>query len=489
MNKNRKKQEALQLNKDAGFSLVELLIAVIILAIIVVPTLRLFVSSARINGKAKQSQRATTVAQDIMEGLKAYNIKELQEQFGDPMSGFYIMDSKLIHGSIEEDTAMEQADADYRGDPDAPGVYYFTLEDVKIQGSEYDALIRVDARAYEEDKLVDSGHKNAFNNADMAAPGSVRDKKDGNYTEAYAYKQAVVQDVNTYFANLPSLSAVWDDRVIAAGGVDEHGDPDFSFKIFKNMGGAVKRTITMNLTEGTPDADGNKTIDADITFLYECTYGSDIYQTYGNVTSGYWTQESPFASGIGSGNFYLFYYPLYEAAEDKIVINNEAKQPIRMYIVKQIDDNADTKLSDHQLNSAEMFYKATVELQNTSPTALDDTKIRTNLGMNLVNASYLGAPGTPMPGKLPTYDVEKRDLPAQATYKLNGAVQHKMNVFGLSGTRWNPEFDSSGNPMPGDTDTAEVIFDIRISIYKNGAKADGFPDADRMVVIEGSKNN
>ena len=67
-----------QRNKDAGFSLVELLIAVIILAIIVVPMLHGFVTSARMNGKAKQVQRATTVAQDIMEGLKAYDIEELQ---------------------------------------------------------------------------------------------------------------------------------------------------------------------------------------------------------------------------------------------------------------------------------------------------------------------------------------------------------------------------------------------------------------------------
>lgn len=67
-----------QLNRNAGFSLVELLIAVIILAIIVVPLLHGFVTSARMNGKARQTQRAITVAQDLMEGLKAYDIEELK---------------------------------------------------------------------------------------------------------------------------------------------------------------------------------------------------------------------------------------------------------------------------------------------------------------------------------------------------------------------------------------------------------------------------
>ena len=43
-----------KLNKNAGFSLVELLIAVTILAIIVIPLLHMFVTTSRLNGKAKQ---------------------------------------------------------------------------------------------------------------------------------------------------------------------------------------------------------------------------------------------------------------------------------------------------------------------------------------------------------------------------------------------------------------------------------------------------
>ena len=45
--------EERKLNKNAGFSLVELLIAVTILAIIVIPLLHMFVTTSRLNGKAK----------------------------------------------------------------------------------------------------------------------------------------------------------------------------------------------------------------------------------------------------------------------------------------------------------------------------------------------------------------------------------------------------------------------------------------------------
>ncbi|MDE5932235.1 MAG: prepilin-type N-terminal cleavage/methylation domain-containing protein, partial [Lachnospiraceae bacterium] len=192
-----------QLNKNAGFSLVELLIAVIILAIIVVPLLHGFVTSARMNGKARQTQRAITVAQDLMEGLKAYDIEELKEQFNNPENGFYVMDQRMVQKSIGEDyfekivTGKEDEDIEYRhvAKEDVPsGIYYFTLEGIQIRGSEFDAVIRIDATNYMEGKLsTDSnpdGHYNAFNSENMAFPNSVLKGKSG------MYYQSISQDLS-----------------------------------------------------------------------------------------------------------------------------------------------------------------------------------------------------------------------------------------------------------------------------------------------------
>lgn len=464
-----------QLNRNAGFSLVELLIAVIILAIIVVPLLHGFVTSARMNGKARQTQRAITVAQDLMEGLKAYNIEELKEQFNDPMEGFYVMESKLIKGSIEEDTGREQNDPNYRGDPEMPGIYYFTLEGVQIQGSEFDALIRVDARNYEQGRLKAdgnaAGHDNAFNDINMASPGSVMKGKDGSYTQSVTLNQVAAEDAQAHF------------------GLEGDTDSLFTFKTFKDRGGTVKRTITLKLTAAGTDADGNVYCDAEITYTYDCTYGGETYTTSGNMSppsgSGQWVEGHPCASDISSGNFYLFYYPLYEAAEDKIVIQNDSHQPFRMYIVKQLDSVTDAKLSDFQLDMAEQSYKAVVNIEDTTA---ENVKIRTNLGMNLVNASFAGSLSpAPVEGQLPTYEVEKADIPTQARYDLNGAPNGNINVFGLSGIRLTniPGHTGTGN----DDEITEVIFDIQISVYKKGAKDDGFPESQRMAYITGSKNN
>ena len=60
-----------QLNNE-GFSLVELLIAIVILSIIVVPLLHSFVTSARTNAKSRNTMHATAIAEDVMEQFEAH---------------------------------------------------------------------------------------------------------------------------------------------------------------------------------------------------------------------------------------------------------------------------------------------------------------------------------------------------------------------------------------------------------------------------------
>ena len=144
------------LHKDAGFSLLELLIAVIILAIIVIPVMHLFLTSNKLNIKSRQTLQAATLAQNIMEGLKAYDIEELKAQFNAPAEGFYVIDEDLIEGAAAEETGME---VDGAGNP-SQGIYYFSLRKVSMQGSEFDALIKVDARGYMEGLAV---HDNLYN--------------------------------------------------------------------------------------------------------------------------------------------------------------------------------------------------------------------------------------------------------------------------------------------------------------------------------------
>lgn len=66
---------------NKGFSLIELMVAVVILALIVTPILHSFLTVVRTNAKSRRLLRTTTVAENIMEGLSGLSIEEIAMQF------------------------------------------------------------------------------------------------------------------------------------------------------------------------------------------------------------------------------------------------------------------------------------------------------------------------------------------------------------------------------------------------------------------------
>ncbi|MCR4677204.1 MAG: type II secretion system GspH family protein [Lachnospiraceae bacterium] len=70
-----KKKCGKKMNNE-GFSLVEVLVAVIILALVAGPVLMAFVMSARFNARARESQRVGVVAESVMEEFKGLSIRQ-----------------------------------------------------------------------------------------------------------------------------------------------------------------------------------------------------------------------------------------------------------------------------------------------------------------------------------------------------------------------------------------------------------------------------
>lgn len=482
-----------KLNKDAGFSLVELLIAVIILAIIVIPLMNLFVSSNRINIKSRKTLRATTAAQDIMEGLKAYNIKEIKEQFADPASGFYVIDSRLIKGGVAEETALE---VDPSGNP-ATGLYVFSMKDVTMQGSKFDAKIVVDGRGYMTGTLT---HDNEFNDAALADARSI-DKENGTFVETQKIRQAVLTSV---FKD-SGMETVIKDKLRASGVADgdldtaygDLQDPSKSNYIcYKNLTtffDKASRTITIDLSVSAEvDEDGNPKVDMEVTDAYVFTIkdagGADVEVTsWGDMGTQYYVKNMSrgsiarmidAATGEEKVNVNLFYYPLYGASvPDKIVINNASGAGLNLLIAKQRYEKTDSTgmpilndpeyLTDPQLMAAEQTYKAEIEINDTYGFDPDHFTLKTNLGLNLVGSKYLA--GAPI------------EIPTQ--FSVTGRNLNQLNIFTLDGVR-----SALGKPgTPGEA--TELIYDVQVSIYEEGAAASGFPDDMRKVVIGGSMTN
>ena len=71
---NKESRECTKKVNNKGFSLVEVLVAVIILALVAGPILMALVMSARFNARARDNQRINTVAESVMEEFKGFGI-------------------------------------------------------------------------------------------------------------------------------------------------------------------------------------------------------------------------------------------------------------------------------------------------------------------------------------------------------------------------------------------------------------------------------
>lgn len=460
-----------KLNKDAGFSLLELLIAVVILAIIVIPILNLFLTSNRLNIKSRQTLRATTLAQDIMEGLKAYDIEELKAQFERPEDGFYVIDDNLIKGAVAEEINME---VDGSGNP-TPGIYYFSLRDVSMQGSKFDALVKVDARGYMEGATGTTVHDNLFNDSTMSDARSI-DKNNGTFVETEKIRGAVLKGALKH----SDIKAAMD-----AHGVTQEMKDNVTFKTLNQLfTTGVSRTITVNLNQSNTETDeeGNPKIYMYVTNEYEFTYPdvTNPVPIYGDIDSLVLVKDEPCGDVSGAEiDINIIYYPLYVGTEDRIVINNNSDSELNLLIAKQVpsaEKNPDEVLSDAQLMAKEMGYAPWIRINDKSSGEMNASEftLKTNLGINLVGKGYLTGEGL-------WDDTNIFNVPNQLT-DIRPAV-NTIQLYTLDGVR------SSLGAAPADGEVTELIYDVEVSVYKEGAAGKDFPEEERMIVIEGSKNN
>ena len=460
---------------NAGFSLVELLIAVVILAIIVIPLLRMFVTSTRINVKSRQMLRATTVAQDIMEGLKAYTLEEVRTQFTPPdgtsgnsyffpTEGFYVVNTSMIQGGVRE---IEELGPDVSGEE----VYYFGIENLKMQGGEYDALIKLDASTYGAKSIEgsatsgltpdSSSHDNEFNGAFYAEISSVEETNggsgtDSSYHEPKELNKAVLADVKEQIKDAigeDNLPDDWDDKTLE----------DF----------LTKREIEVVIEDANEtDGDGNGKCKATITFTYTCQYDGMTFTCNGKDGT-----SAGLVDGItrtfSSGNFYLFYYPCYASTQiDNIIFIFEdsaklfdADNPMlkSITLAKQIrsdviaaDGIIAPELTDNELFSKEGAYVASVRMKmGTSSSSMNNNLIfRTNIDTNLAEMAKHTDPETG--------EIERDDV-IGINPAFEGVLGSKVQQIGLTGTNVSDKITN-------------VIYDIEITVYETGA-AEHFGEA------------
>ncbi len=469
---------------DHGFTLVEVLIAMVILAIIVVPLLHVFISSANTNQKARKILRVTTASQDIMEGLKAYTIEDLAFQFNYPRAytqfpddvdatkDFHVIKKDLVNGGSDIDDHINEIKYDgstyidavhgeavtdkadvtasiYSNDygktyeflgardltdltkPDT-GKYYFELTNVSLQDDRnvrFDALIELDATKYR----TGGSATTEINSKEIVGVRTMNNVYDAFYVPTENDVNSAIQNMNAMFTP-----------------TDELKEKD------------IQRTITIDVDQTTVGT--KKITKATIKIKYVAkgkgTGGTDLeYDALGVTGKQIFNNSS---SEEELRNVYLFYYPIYNASSsgntDVIVFNNNEALDLKFLLAKQEPASATSDLINKEAN-----YTCRVDIHDVGVGSAADskTKIQTNLDINLYDAYASTSAKYPASGNI--------------KYYFNDAAVLNLEQLGVKSLAGR--------------ETKDRIYDITIKVYEAGAAAKGFPAKDLLTTLTGSKDN
>lgn len=404
-----------QLN-NKGMSLVELLIAITILAIITVPLLHAFVSSARINRRAKQTQKLTTMGQDIMEGLKAYTVEDLAYEFDYPTvsscsahpSGFQLIKPSLVGTNssevasrvkelactgpntfieVDDTTSPKQSISVTGSGPDTKydfnkealkgKVFYFAVTNVSAENStdvsyKADILIKVDPTKYMDPSRGGTVSNDAakHNDFEVADKEVLADLYSMDTTKDAFFLESGKQMTDAYNA-LKSAGVSFDRN---SDGFEDANAAEY-----------ITKTIEVTIDDDSP----NKKV------TYKFKYSSDGHDVE--------FPSNPALSTLKYAeleNVYLFYMPSYGGTGDTITYKNNTNEKLTFILVKRQITEADNveiptgskyKVDNFAtLNSKELTYNCTVNISDSDPTNAKTT-LRTNVGTNL--AAMIPDPG------------------------------------------------------------------------------------------------
>lgn len=415
---------------NKGVSLVEVIVAMAILAVVAAPALKILVSSTRYNAKARERQKLTTSAESIMESFKAYTVDELMEQFNGINGKTFTACQMDAAASM---SGVETVDIDAAGN--SAEAYDFALNGILNEGKTYDAVIHVNKRYLPG---VDS--RIASDNGVVAI------------TDINQYTDAVLKWNLNYDVRMSD--AAKDDfknnhmyeLIDELNSSDKIKNDYTEMDIDLNKIVLYKRQITVNMYE----ASGNTVV----TYGLKCSYKIEGYpyhadelddsviETFDLPESGYFETDVPL-DGSTTAQIYrnpsseplqrvfIFYYPNYGIDVDEIVINSSLSYETTAYLLKQKNPS----LSDTELQNREAAYKANVRGSGR-------VKLAHNLDKNLSGKSSV------------------------STSSISGfsSVGSYTQDYGRS--------------------TDEIfMYDIKLTIYKAGEVGTGAP----LVEIEGSK--
>lgn len=341
---------------NKGMTLIEVMLAVIILSLVGGVLLKSFSTSAQVNRDAKEKQQAMVLAQSLMESFKSYDTDALEVQFG-----------SVTNSNFELYELGSGASKSYSAD--ASNNKYFNLMNIEFDGQKYDAKAKMTPTSVTA-PLVEISDSNVYKDAIFR----------GKESDEFQGFHDVIE--NTLLA--------LDAKPLAPG-------------THYQLDGAVtidSRVMTMNIQANTVSIGVNYTFTVTNleytkldpltatesteyysgTLNHSFTYLTEYGQSYDNTTTM-----------AALENVYLYYYPLYDISGhldcgyDGLIIENASGSPKNVYVIKQ----RSAELSSANLTSGESMYMMNVHADSGA------VNLYHNINENFTSG---GAPGIILSG-------------------------------------------------------------------------------------------
>lgn len=429
-----------------GFTLLEVLIAVLVLAIVVVPLLHSFVSSHRINSKSKQYMRATTLAQDEMEIFEKEKIEDLidpakfsyEGEDGNPpqpgSNGTYVFIRKNIDNNSGGNVSKFDVEVTLNPERSGSGDRYYDTNTKEL--FYMNTIGRSDSAVYVQSvrnasnlKGYDDNIYEYFNaNKSSVGPGSSWNTSNFNQNLARRIKVKIYNESNGL--NVATIVKVTYEYVLCRDDVMPTGYQMYS-----------EESIIFDNSAQSIDDDGNLPELKSVYLFYAPRYK-------GYTTSNFITYP---VDGVPT---------LFKTDEDWIVIDNEAELPIDVYVIRQ---DIFIEGSTTQIDPVPFAYQPKIEIHDGMDGGHTIANYFTNLNID----------DTPEPEVGQNIDF--------SGLKDNG---------NLSRTYSNTEARSVIDPKPlsgaGSTQAQmkDRIYTMTVKVYKHGADR---TTADPLVTMTGSK--
>lgn len=312
----QKMKKMTKMNSNKGFSFIEIIIAIAILAIIVLPLLNAFVTSSKLNERSKNKLLAIETAKNIMEKMNRYNLAEIAKGVNPSIAsdlnfgnvGFNELEYSASENKyiLTTDTSirLNATTGKYDFHPRGDNKYCYFLKDIDSGGFKANALITVSKPAISAGAISNLVPMNS--NRDIIIDGTV--------TEG-----AVVSKIK-----------------------NDSSYPDgIKNKVTEN---SIRREIHI-----TVEAGGIATVKTEYRYFAE-----GVGEQFININD--LKTEIVDSPKEELRSIYLFIEPWMQSGKnEKIVINNPSNQKFNLYLIKQGTANLGTKkilvdINDGSLN-------------------------------------------------------------------------------------------------------------------------------------------